>query len=800
MSEQQLGLLLQQGRLYFYLSRPKRLLRLIAQDSTGQTLLFKVVSLKWSIQPTEVIAWGRDFALELRKSNRLHECVEQIRPPFMSWTDEELVHQFESSRNGVDIDQNRAWLAARDQELKEVQELVGAESIYKTYSPETQASVIRAYVERLAGRDARDPVAEQRLRRLLHRYAWFGMGANSLLKLVYQRGKTEGLVRKFSTKTGAPNALVKLGASEHYAGRNIAKHDLAIFVDALQRWYIALNYSYQETYDHMVEYLYVQKTKNSFGEEVVWPISRHKIPAFFAFEKRARRLVRELGLNVKKAGPLDGKELESRRGYDADIGPRFGDVFCMDATPFNKESVLEVELDGESKNVGKHTVVVVRDRATGDPRGWHLYTGAENWDEGYRLAMLCAITSKTVHLKYLGIDDPDAWKDDENIAPLSVVFDGGPAAGKDAEAAFDRLDIRSRPAAPGNPPQKGGVEGLIGRVQNEQSRDAGGYKRTAAARDREARRLAKKFASEDHYKIERDLVLSLLEERSKLNKEHLWTIEMKKEGVSPNSADIVRWSVQKMGGVQMRLLNEATAYLALLKHRSCQVLLDGIHLLKSKYQSVRLQTFRHAFSGKLSVKVLYHPTRPEEAYWVTPEGHIDVLQREKRGRRLHGRLSATEIELVALRARASKMLKEAADSKAKAKKRGEVSVQQHKMLLGIASRVPSRQRPSATEEIGKMRNLQLQLQRESRPYDTEAAHVPSLARTRAMLPPVQVAPAARAELDTESLEKDVAIPSMPANDANNEVEKPAPSASRRANSAALWFQRMNNGNDKGTSD
>lgn len=795
MSESQSnGILLRVGALYLHCTRGEKLLRFIAQQ--GEELLFKEVALKWSQVPTPVLQWQREPTLELRRKGRLQDVPEQVRPDFMAWSDEQLTFKFESSRRGVDIERNRAWVAKRDDDLLKVKELVTPDAMFAAYSPLTSLLVVREHVKRLLGVTEPDRLMEQVIRRLLHHYAWYGMGENALLAMTHQRGHMDVLVRNYSTKTGRPNALVSLGASERYAGRNITESDLRRFIDALQRWYVRMDHSLRKTYDLMVEFLYVQKTKTPDGKAVVWPISTHKIPTFEAFEKRVPALIRMLKFDVQKAGPKDGKELQEHRGYDDDIVENFGDIFCIDATGFNKEGVLEIELDGETKNVGRDTAVVIRDRKSGDPRGWHLYTGAESWDEGYRLAMLCALTSKKRHLAYLKIDHPDAWSDDENIEPLAVVVDNGPGVGNEARAAFERQDIRVRPTGRDNPQQKGGKEAMLGRAQNAQSRDPGGLRRTTRDRDREARRHAKEFAAENQWEIERKLVLHLIAERTARNKQHLLTIEMKKDGVQPTSKDIVRWSIRKLGGVQSRRSTEADIYLNLLRHKpNVEVLRAGVTLNKSKYNSRRLRAYRQSVSGKLSITVLYHRSRPEEAYWIAPTGELDILEREERGKRQHGVMSVTEIELWHLRDRASGQIARQKERESTARSKGLVTVDQHQTLLKMASALPKRQRTKATDDIDGNRKIALALQRDQRPYDKEEFHAPHLAQQRKVSQPA--APYVNAVKGARPVPP-AAAPSQPppresAPPRVSPAPHPAPSGGGRVRSADIWRARLQSG-------
>lgn len=141
--------------------------------------------------------------------------------------------------------------------------------------------------------------------------------------------------------------------------------------------------------------------------------------------------------------------------------------------------------------------------------------------EGYRLAIFCALTSKKRQMEWLKIDAPDAWPDNENIKPLAVLSDNGPGESDAAKAVYERLDIRFRPAAPSSPQQKGGVEAIIGRAQRDQASDPGGYRRTTRQRDKDAKRLAKLFAGESQWDVERKVVEFLIEDNAKPNKHQL---------------------------------------------------------------------------------------------------------------------------------------------------------------------------------------------------------------------------------------------------------------------------------------
>lgn len=582
-----------------------------------------------------------------------------------------------------------------------------------TYSPQTHA---QAVAEHAAAKGVKPIV----IKRLLHKYAWFGMDKNALLNRDPFKGKVDVFTKKYETKTGRPNAAMVFEMGAKYEGRNVTAADIKIFKDVLVKLYLKADYTLEKTYQEMVRTCYYKANQYGFS-----PIRSSRIPTYGQFEYHARRLIQLLGLRAMKEGDKDGNEMQERRGYDTDISGAVGEVYDIDATPFNKELVCRYKVDGKSFNIGKATVLVVFDRDSKKAIGWHVYIGTENWKEGYRLALYCAFSSKTKHLKRLGIDDPTAFPDDENIVPAFVYVDGGPGASRSAQEALKRLRIDFKLAPPDTPYWKPTVEGGIGMAQEAQANDAGAYRRTGRARDKAKKRVAKQFAAETVLELEKKLVESLIEYNRRLSKKHLLTDEMKRDGVAPCSQAIFSWGVKKMGGVQNRRLNEVEVYRALLEHQMAVVTLNGVALLGGRYQSERLRAFRDREGKNVNITVMFHPLRLWEAYWVTPDGAVDELERDRQSNRRNGPASAYDIEAWNLRLLAKSIVD---GSKKSTSKPNKLSKRQRDLILATSGLVPQRQRKRADANEGVGRKLEQLMESSLRPYDRNPATIPAPAR------------------------------------------------------------------------
>jgi hypothetical protein len=724
-----------QGRLYMQYTRGDKLLRLIVHDELSDVLLFKSVAIKWD--KVEKVPFERDRlkALELHRQEKLVEYKECVRPRFLELTDEQLIEQ-----SGKAPAAAQAWLKARDDAYELIRELVEVpENIERrqqalnlrlvlTFSPATHAKTV-------ADHAALKGVKPLVIKRLLHKWVWFGMDKNALLNRDPFKGRIDSFPKKYSTKTGRPNSAMVLGYDKEFEGRNVTAADMRIFREALDKYYVKQDYTLRQTYEKMVEEDY--RRKNQHGS---FPIRASRVPTWEEFNYHAIRLITLLRLRPEKEGPKDSKDREERRGYDTDISGEVAEVYDVDATPFNKELVCRWKVDGKAINLGKATALVVFDRDSKKAVGWHVYAGAENWKEGYRLALFCALTSKTRHLERLGINDLDAFPDHENIKPSFWYADGGPGSSGQAKAALKRQRIDFKEAPPDAPYWKPTEEGGLGHAQAAQATDAGGYDRRNRPRSKDRKRTAKLFAAETVFDVEKKLVEHLIKYNRKLNKKHLLTEQMREDGVLPSSQSIFSWGVQKMGGVDNRRLSEAEVYISLLEHKeNVQVTSNGISLLGSRYQSQRLREMRQRVGSNFPITVLYHPLRMWEAYWVTPEGSLDELERDTRGNRNNGNASAHDIETWALHLAAFNIV--AANNKPK---RGRISrrqAQQWEELAGVRA-PPRKQRDKPTQNEELARKLEAAYEAHHRTYDRPEVHAPDRIRAApaAAPPPAPVTP------------------------------------------------------------
>jgi hypothetical protein len=711
MSNEQIadGVSLTTGKLYVHYSRKRRLLRLICWDKVVDELLFKEVDTKWDPMPKAAVALDRRGALGLVHKGRLSEVPETVRRQFMNNTPEAL--------EATDAE----WFMASRSDYELIKPLVQPERIAQTYSPTTGHDVLMAHTKVLWGEleDKAEKQKLQLLRRLLHRFAWFGLDANALLSLESTRGKSSELFVFTKHKRGTNNAAVKAGYGEKYAGRPTTKRDVELIEQALRMFFVAADQNYQQTYDRMYETLYLQATRTPAGELVWYPIGEDKRLSFKQFYRIARKLVLLHRLDAEKEAMGDRKEMLGRHGYATDLAPQGADVFDLDATSFNREAVAGFLKDGEVPNLGKLTVLLVFDRRSGKIVGWHVYSGNENWFEGYRLALFCALVSKKKQLEWLGIDDPDVFPDDENIACHFMYVDGGPGSSEAAFAAAGRLNIDPFLAPPATPYWKPNVEGGLGRAQKAQSGLPGGYARTSRARDREAKRNAKLFANGTPHAIEKKLVEHINHQNASRTKHHLLTHEMKMEGVEPTSNAIHAWYVRKMGGIQQRRFSAEQVYVALLDRIDrARVTRNGVWAFNGHYNSDLLKAFRASGRGPMYVQVFYHQSRPSQIFWLTPDGAVDALTRDSRAESVNGTMTTREIELYEFRDRAVAIVKQ------RTKKKHASITNEQRRIAAKGARGIGRQRTAPTEDTAAIRRLQAERARAERPM--EQPHGPSL--------------------------------------------------------------------------
>lgn len=787
-----------QARLYMHHIRGAKLLRFIVHDELCDVLLVKSVSTKWDKVEKVATELPRGRAIELHRAGKLVEHEECIRPHFLSLTDEQLKEQ--SGKSPADA---RAWLKARDDSYELIRALVdvpvGIERrgealnlrLVLTFSPKTHAKVV---AEHALVNDVKPIV----IKRLLHKYVWFGMDKNALLNRDPYKGVVDSSPKKYSSKTGRPNSATVLGLGEKYEGRNVTSSDMRIFEKVLRVYYVGKDYTLRKTYEAMkLEYY----QGNQYG---LFPIRDSRIPTYEAFEYHARRLTALQGLKVLKEGEKDTKDKTERRGYDTDISGAVGEVYDIDATPFNKELVCRYKIDGQTINLGKATALVVFDRDSKKAVGWHVYIGAENWKEGYRLALFCTLTSKKRHLERLGIDDDTAFIDDENIVPASWYADGGPGSSLSAHDALERLRIDYKLAPPDTPYWKPTVEGGLGHSQADQATDAGAYDRRNRARSKSKKRTAKLFAAESIYDLEQKLVKHLIEYNRRHDGKNLLTDEMRRAGVLPSSQAIFSWGVKKMGGVQNRRLLEADIYMALLERKeNVEVTVEGISLFGARYQSARLNEMRLHAGRNVSITVLYHPLRMWEVYWMSPDGALDELERDKLGTRNNGAASAHDIEAWNLHLTALSIIQK----QRKPKRPGGLSRGQLDKLRELAGAPPKQQRKRATKDEDLARKLESALDSGQRNYDRPDVHLgkqfASLAPTKYSVSSGQEA----APAEAPSLVPPVSPPSTPQQCPETTNALPAAPAPllqspmpRRMSTAELFARRRQAALDKASDE
>lgn len=738
------------GRVYLHHTRRKQLMRFICIDEVRDQLIFKLVEAKWNKVERLAVEFRRDNALKLGRCGKLVEEKDYIRPPYLSLSDEEL-----KQNSGKDLEAATAWLKARDDAHQLIQDLVGADDcplhertalLVAAYSPATATGVVNAHAKKLG-------VKPLVLKRLLHKYAWFGFDKNALLNLDPFKGRTGPFVKKYQLKPGPNNAAVEL-YGERYRGRARTRKDITIFELALETFYVGRHMTLTETYEAMLDHYYYQANQTGF-----FPIRRGKVPTFSQFSRSARILIGRLGLEAKRAGHKDGKEKVARRGHDTSIGREVGDVFDLDGTPFNKELVSTYKVDGKAFNIGKATAIVVFDRGSKKAVGWHVYVGSESWKEGYRLALFCALTSKTERLKWLQIDAPNAWLDNENIVPGFAYVDGGPGASKKGQAALARLVIDFFRAPPDTPYWKPTVEGGQRIAQDGQAHDGGAYKRTNDAVDKDAKRKATLYAKDTVWTLERKLVLGLIKYNRKQRNNARLTLEMRKAGVRPSPEAMFSWGVAEMGGVQKRHLREADVYEALIDHDKAEVTINGISKFSGRYQSDRLLAYRTFVGKNVNVDIMYHPLRPSEMYWRTPDGAIDRLVRDEDDDRDLGQASVHDITEYNKR-----MLALGIVERHNSRPGNMLTRRQRDLVASTAGVKPKQQRKSATNNVGVARGLEAGHHQGTRPYDRPENHALHLA---AGGPPSCAGPASTQQAPDS-------VPAAPP--APSEQELPAPGA------------------------
>lgn len=707
-----------EGAIYaFFEGGSLQLRRFIVADDKFGELVFKDVSTKWDRTQRNAVAIPREKIDRLIKLKKLVSELDYIRPDFMTEDDNGLKLRSPKTlkaRGNIELtDEERAakvndWLAKRDDDFGVIEPLVGDAA-----NSDRKALLLKAYSPRHCSHHVADYAREHgleltALKRLLHKYAWFGLDRNALLQLDAFKGKSGVLARINARKPGPKDAAVRV-YGEKYQNRPRAPSDLPRILAALKEYWVKRHMTLVDTYEAMKERYY--KKTNQHGEA---PIQDALVPTPRMFEYAARKLIQKFGLRALREGPKGGAEFAERRGHDTDISPNVASVFDIDGTPFNRELVSRFKVEGKRVNIGKPYVVLVFSRTSKKCVGWHVYIGNENWKEGYRLAIFCALTSKRQRLKWLGIDAPDAWPDEENIRPSFVYVDGGAGASNDGRAAMERLLIDFHKAPPDAPYWKPTVESGLGRQQSMQSHLDGGYERTNNSVEKDARRIAKLHAGSTLWAFERLLVKNIIKYNNTVQKDMRLPAELKERfGPARTPHGYHSAGIASLGGVEHRRIPDAEVYRHLLSKKAVFATLDGVRLFRSRYRSEVLRSLVQA-SGNLTITVLYDPLRLERLFWLSPDGALVELVQDDASRQENGRASAHDQIAWEEAMRASEIRSKRRPPK---KAKNQLTRRQRDIAMSTTGdpRQPQRKTPSKGQELARSHEAAVDLR--TRTYD-----------------------------------------------------------------------------------
>lgn len=354
-------------------ARHPKFLRLICVDEQRQMLLFKVLEKKWSRAVKAAVEMPLESSVEMLRCGKMVKIQEFVRPKFMTLSDWELEKMaYEKAapakpnekREKLASAHAKAWIAARDSLFAVIEDLVAPERLAQTYSPKTPVAVLAKHAESKG-------VSLQQLKRILHKYAWFGLAKSALLELRPLKGTTGG-TRLSGAKRGRKRDVAKLGGREDLAGNPLTARDVELIDEVLMAFYVRQRLSLTATYEELETYYVVE---NQYG---VHKVSANKYPSWRQFEERARKQILRLKLDQLRALHSDREDVAEARGKDWHIALEVGDVFDLDATPFNKESIETFGDEAVKVNVGKATVFLVIDRRSKKIVGWHVCLKDEN--------------------------------------------------------------------------------------------------------------------------------------------------------------------------------------------------------------------------------------------------------------------------------------------------------------------------------------------------------------------------------------------------------------------------------------
>lgn len=282
-----------------------RLLRFLGEDFSEGELIFKKVAVDWDKVEKVAVAIPRTEVSELVRRVLLVECPGLVRPVYLAYSDEELLQWTKNTPASAS-----KWIARRDSSFEVIRPLVTVENmedfvilqarLVQTYSP-------RHFSASVAARSNELGVSELSVKRLLHKYAWFGLEKNGLLSLDSSKGVTGPLVRRYKFKPGQKSAAEKVFGPKH-RGTARSPADLAAIAHALEVDYVGNHLSLKKTFD--------SATKRS---GLMLNLTQ--------FMTAARTLRARLGIDARRMGPIAGAKHKKARGRDSDVAPMV--VPCM---------------------------------------------------------------------------------------------------------------------------------------------------------------------------------------------------------------------------------------------------------------------------------------------------------------------------------------------------------------------------------------------------------------------------------------------------------------------------------------
>jgi hypothetical protein len=557
---------------------------------------------------------------------RFRFVPECIRPPQMELTDDEL------PESAIRVRAQRALLLG---------EIVAPSNRLALVRKGSRAELIRKQAE-LVG------VPETQIRLLVTTYIWYGCDEQALLGQTWAQGG-KGRARKAGEKKrGRPNAFAVEDRCSSDKGVNVNDWHLQKFRQALRWFWIVQNRSLEETYNEMVQRLYVQKSKGTDGIVRTYPISNKKIPAPAQFRYWAKKIIAEEGSYKEKLGEKDWEDVHRHsHGSSSDLADKPGDVYDVDGTGGKGELA---KTENRADRIGRPTLVIALDRGSNAIIGAAVSMHAEKWDL-YRHCLFSAFTSKSSLLQSLGLP-ADCWP--IHAVPAAIFVDRGPGNSRTAgDAIINRLKLDRATAPPRDPRAKGLAEGLNTTVHERLSHLRGAYTRAKfGARMIDKRKVARNAASylRSEYFIELIKQVDIYNKTSDAT--HLLTARMRKDGVKPVPEEIFSWGIKNRRGGENLSLSDADILFKLLDRKLQVVHPRGVLHNKAYYWSPALDAWREAqmlehhgetgFSPR--VEVFADPVDPNVRYWELSPGVVDRLMIHEQGLARYEGATVEEVE------------------------------------------------------------------------------------------------------------------------------------------------------------